>query len=121
VCKQCGEKFKQAAVLKRHLGTHNTDEEPKHLCTFPGCNKRYLHKCNLTAHMKQHAPDYVPKKHSERPKIQCLHCEFSQYPWNVARHMFAMHKKYDYKSLIDAKNALEIKQRRSQKGRKRLI
>ena len=47
VCRKCGKTFKKARILKEHMNIH---ENPKFVCDFEGCSKKFRLKANLKAH-----------------------------------------------------------------------
>ena len=47
VCRKCGKIFKKARILKEHMNIH---ENPKFMCDFDGCSKKFRLKANLKAH-----------------------------------------------------------------------
>eukprot|EP00730_Choanoeca_flexa_P008195 TRINITY_DN12457_c0_g2_i2.p1 TRINITY_DN12457_c0_g2~~TRINITY_DN12457_c0_g2_i2.p1 ORF type:complete len:529 (+),score=103.15 TRINITY_DN12457_c0_g2_i2:148-1734(+) len=50
----CKKTFSSTSCLKRHMKSHNKQQNRQFACTVPGCTKSFLHRHHLTRHMKVH-------------------------------------------------------------------
>lgn len=58
-CHECGQSFKHANYLRKHLNRHKRGESQKKNCTM--CDKRYVNNVDLRLHLKKvHGVDVKP-------------------------------------------------------------
>ena len=77
-CETCGETAAFESDMKRHMAKHITTK--KWFCVYPGCNRDFKRKSDLTSHAKTHTG----------PPQQCPQpgCDYSNAnPRNLKRHM----------------------------------
>ena len=104
-CKTCGETAAFESDMKRHMAKHIMTK--KWFCVYPGCNRDFKRKSDLTSHAKTHTGppqkcpqpgcDYINanprnlkrhmKSHSDNKPIKCPLCdERFKYYQQLKRH-----------------------------------
>ncbi|KAH0553727.1 hypothetical protein KQX54_003764 [Cotesia glomerata] len=91
-CVYCQYKTFHSSNVKRHIGQSHKGKEvgvielynPRadarvHVCTTPGCPKKYKYRCNLTTHLKNEC--------GKPPRFKCFYCDFK----NSYKHIIKKH------------------------------
>ncbi|XP_074112501.1 uncharacterized protein LOC141536125 isoform X7 [Cotesia typhae] len=91
-CVYCQYKTFHSSNVKRHISQSHKGKEvgvielynPRadarvHVCTTPGCPKKYKYRCNLTTHLKNEC--------GKPPRFKCFYCDFK----NSYKHIIKKH------------------------------
>lgn len=73
-CNQCHKAFSRPSSLRIHILSH-TGEKP-HLCSQPGCGRRFSVQSNMRRHLRVH---YCNPQQQQQQQLQFQHQSFSKH------------------------------------------
>ena len=95
-CKHCGKVFKRVCNYREHQRVHSN--EYKFACSVPGCNRKFMWRSSIQAHMRSHQSKAQRRSRSPISKVPRANPPL---PMHLQTHMhMQMHMQYPYAGLV---------------------